>query len=169
MMPQPHISKTQPAGCSISATGPAWRMTLSARCSLTGLSFSARAFLLHRSFTLWLASVPSSSSSPTQLAPSLSPVPAALIRTRFNPPRRSNRFQPNTSSMKSSASHPFHQEKTMTTASVSDALVPTASSFLREHLQHAQRACITSSFQAEDVVVLHMVLQVQPRIPVLFL
>ena len=54
----------------------------------------------------------------------------------------------------------------MTTASASDALALTASSFLREHLEHAQRACITSSFQAEDVVVLHMVLQLQPHIPV---
>ncbi len=57
----------------------------------------------------------------------------------------------------------------MTTASASDALALTASSFLREHLEHAQRACITSSFQAEDVAVLHMVLQLQPRIPVIFL
>jgi phosphoadenosine phosphosulfate reductase len=57
----------------------------------------------------------------------------------------------------------------MTTASASDALALTASNFLREHLEHAQRACLTSSFQAEDVVVLHMALQIQPRIPVLFL
>jgi phosphoadenosine phosphosulfate reductase len=57
----------------------------------------------------------------------------------------------------------------MTTASASDPLALTASSFLREHLEHARRACITSSFQAEDVVVLHMALQLQPRIPVLFL
>ncbi len=57
----------------------------------------------------------------------------------------------------------------MTTASASNALALTASSFLREHLEHAQRACITSSFQAEDVAVLHMVLQLQPRIPVIFL
>jgi phosphoadenosine phosphosulfate reductase len=57
----------------------------------------------------------------------------------------------------------------MTTASASDALALTASSFLREHLEHARRACITSSFQAEDVAVLHMVLEIQPRIPVLFL
>ena len=57
----------------------------------------------------------------------------------------------------------------MTTASASDSPALTASSFLREHLQHAQRACITSSFQAEDVVVLHMALQIQPEIPVLFL
>ena len=57
----------------------------------------------------------------------------------------------------------------MTTASASDPLALTAADFLREHLQHAQRACITSSFQAEDVIVLHMALQIQPRIPVLFL
>jgi phosphoadenosine phosphosulfate reductase len=57
----------------------------------------------------------------------------------------------------------------MTTASASDALALTASSFLREHLEHAQRACITSSFQAEDVAELHMVLQLQPQIPVIFL
>ncbi len=57
----------------------------------------------------------------------------------------------------------------MTTASASDTLALTASSFLREHLAHAQRACITSSFQAEDVAVLHMVLQLQPQIPVIFL
>ena len=57
----------------------------------------------------------------------------------------------------------------MTTVSASDALALTASSFLREHLQHAQRACITSSFQAEDVAVLHMVLQLQPQVPVIFL
>ena len=57
----------------------------------------------------------------------------------------------------------------MTTVSASDALALTASSFLRDQLEHAQRACITSSFQAEDVVVLHMALQLQPRIPVIFL
>ena len=57
----------------------------------------------------------------------------------------------------------------MTTASASDALALTASSFLREHLEHAQHACVTSSFQAEDVVVLHMALRLQPQIPVIFL
>jgi phosphoadenosine phosphosulfate reductase len=57
----------------------------------------------------------------------------------------------------------------MTTASASDALALNASSFLREHLENVQRACITSSFQAEDVVVLHMALQLQPQIPVIFL
>lgn len=57
----------------------------------------------------------------------------------------------------------------MTTASASSALALTASSFLREHLDTAKRACITSSFQAEDVVVLHMALHLQPQIPVIFL
>ncbi len=57
----------------------------------------------------------------------------------------------------------------MTTASASDSLTQNATGFLKEHLAHAKRACITSSFQAEDVVVLHMTLQLQPRIPVLFL
>lgn len=57
----------------------------------------------------------------------------------------------------------------MTTASASDALALSARSFLREHLKHAQRACLTSSFQAEDIAVLHMVRQIEPRIPVLFL
>ena len=36
-------------------------------------------------------------------------------------------------------------------------------------LARAAAPCITSSFQAEDVVVLHMLLQVTPDIPVLFL
>ena len=57
----------------------------------------------------------------------------------------------------------------MTTASASDTLATAASEFLRGELESAQRACLTSSFQAEDVVVLHMALQIQPRIPVLFL
>ena len=57
----------------------------------------------------------------------------------------------------------------MTTASASDNLVVTATGFLREHLEHARSACLTSSFQAEDVTVLHMALQIRPGIPVLFL
>jgi phosphoadenosine phosphosulfate reductase len=44
-----------------------------------------------------------------------------------------------------------------------------ASTFLREQLADAQRVCVTSSFQAEDVVVLHLVRQIRSRIPVLFL
>ena len=44
-----------------------------------------------------------------------------------------------------------------------------AQSFLKEHLENAQNACVTSSFQAEDVAVLHMVREILPRVPVLFL
>lgn len=44
-----------------------------------------------------------------------------------------------------------------------------AQEFLRAHLLSAQQPCITSSFQAEDVIVLHMVRALRPRIPVLFL
>ena len=44
-----------------------------------------------------------------------------------------------------------------------------AQSFMQEHLENAQNACVTSSFQAEDVAVLHMVRAILPRIPVLFL
>jgi phosphoadenosine phosphosulfate reductase len=40
---------------------------------------------------------------------------------------------------------------------------------LRDHLAHAKNPCVTSSFQAEDVVVLHMLRQILPQIPVLFL
>jgi len=44
-----------------------------------------------------------------------------------------------------------------------------ASEFLYSRLANARNYCITSSFQAEDMVVLHMVRQVDPRIPVIFL
>jgi phosphoadenosine phosphosulfate reductase len=57
----------------------------------------------------------------------------------------------------------------MNTASGSDALALTATGFLREHLEHAKNVCVTSSFQAEDVVVVHMVRQIFPRVPVIFL
>lgn len=57
----------------------------------------------------------------------------------------------------------------MTLATVSDALAVTASEFLRERLARTQDPCVTSSFQAEDVVVLHMVRAFRPSIPVLFL
>jgi phosphoadenosine phosphosulfate reductase len=57
----------------------------------------------------------------------------------------------------------------MTTASASDQLGRSAAELLRERLLEAQRPCVTSSFQAEDVVVLHLVRALLPRIPVLFL
>jgi phosphoadenosine phosphosulfate reductase len=41
--------------------------------------------------------------------------------------------------------------------------------FLKERLVNAQNACVTSSFQAEDVAVLHMVRAILPKVPVLFL
>jgi phosphoadenosine phosphosulfate reductase len=57
----------------------------------------------------------------------------------------------------------------MTTASASDDLALEAARFLGARLKEAQQPCVTSSFQAEDVVVLHMARLVLPRIPVLFL
>lgn len=44
-----------------------------------------------------------------------------------------------------------------------------AQKLLRDHLAGANNPCVTSSFQAEDVVVLHMVRQILPEVPVLFL
>jgi phosphoadenosine phosphosulfate reductase len=44
-----------------------------------------------------------------------------------------------------------------------------AQQFLHGHLTNVHDACVTSSFQAEDVVVLHMVRAILPRVPVLFL
>lgn len=41
--------------------------------------------------------------------------------------------------------------------------------FLRVRLTAASDACVTSSFQAEDVVVLHMVRELIPDVPVIFL
>jgi len=57
----------------------------------------------------------------------------------------------------------------MTTASAFEELVLTATDFLRDRLTAAQNPCVTSSFQAEDVVVLHLVRAIRPEIPVLFL
>jgi phosphoadenosine phosphosulfate reductase len=59
----------------------------------------------------------------------------------------------------------------MSTASASELeqRVTIAQEFLHPRLLRAQQPCITSSFQAEDVVVLHMVRALLPRIPVLFL
>ena len=44
-----------------------------------------------------------------------------------------------------------------------------AREFLRERVAGAQNVCVTSSFQAEDVVVLYMVREILPQVPVLFL
>src|SRR4029453_19171444 len=53
--------------------------------------------------------------------------------------------------------------------SSTDSRVPAAARVIAESLGDARRPCITCSFQAEDVVVLHMLRQVRPEIPVLFL
>ena len=60
----------------------------------------------------------------------------------------------------------------MTSATASRA--SEAQRFLHEHLlqaqdSQAQDVCVTSSFQAEDVVLLHIVREILPRVPVLFL
>ncbi len=44
-----------------------------------------------------------------------------------------------------------------------------AQEFLRLNLRQAEGVCVTSSFQAEDVVLLHMVRAIVSRVPVLFL
>jgi phosphoadenosine phosphosulfate reductase len=44
-----------------------------------------------------------------------------------------------------------------------------ASEFLRKRLAGISGVCVTSSFQAEDIVVLHMVREIFPRVPVIFL
>ncbi len=54
-------------------------------------------------------------------------------------------------------------------ASETDERFDTTRQFLRERLAGAQDVCVTSSFQAEDVVVLHMVREMMPHVPVLFL
>jgi phosphoadenosine phosphosulfate reductase len=45
----------------------------------------------------------------------------------------------------------------------------TAARFITDQLAQVGRPCITCSFQAEDVALLHLLLQVNPEIPVLFL
>ena len=54
-------------------------------------------------------------------------------------------------------------------ASEADERAATANEFLHSHLEHARDFCVTSSFQAEDMVVLHLVRQIEPRVPVIFL
>jgi len=55
-----------------------------------------------------------------------------------------------------------------TVASASD-LSNTAARFITGQLAQVGRPCITCSFQAEDVALLHLLIQVNPEIPVLFL
>jgi phosphoadenosine phosphosulfate reductase len=44
-----------------------------------------------------------------------------------------------------------------------------AKQVIAEHLGSAQRPCVTSSFQADCVVLVHMIREIRPDIPVLFL
>lgn len=44
-----------------------------------------------------------------------------------------------------------------------------ARQFLQERLAGATEACVTASFQAEDMVVLHLVRAILPQVPVIFL
>ena len=51
-----------------------------------------------------------------------------------------------------------------------DEKIAAAAALVREQLRGSEHdACVTSSFQAEDVVVLHLVREIAPEIPVLFL
>ncbi|HVJ09222.1 MAG TPA: phosphoadenylyl-sulfate reductase [Acidisarcina sp.] len=55
------------------------------------------------------------------------------------------------------------------TASLAEK-VAAAKLLVKQQVEEAQgKLCVTSSFQAEDVVVLHLVTQLAPRVPVLFL
>lgn len=55
----------------------------------------------------------------------------------------------------------------MTTAT--ESRTTEAQQFLRSILEGVDGVCVTSSFQSEDVVLLHMVRQILPSVPVLFL
>jgi phosphoadenosine phosphosulfate reductase len=50
-----------------------------------------------------------------------------------------------------------------------ESRVAAAQQFLEDRLRNAPDVCVTSSFQAEDVVLLHLVRAIVPRVPVLFL
>src|SRR6266567_4208611 len=88
------------------------------------------------------------------------PLPASWLS--MNPTRFSMNFN---------ASELFRQETTMTTdwASELEQRTRAASEFLCNRLAYEENICVTSSFQAEDMVVVHMVREFLPRVPVLFL
>lgn len=52
---------------------------------------------------------------------------------------------------------------------VTESRAAQAQQFLRQNLEEAAGVCVTSSFQAEDVVVLHLIREILARVPVLFL
>src|SRR6187549_3446922 len=64
---------------------------------------------------------------------------------------------------------PVVEASTATAGTKGPALQDDAMRVITEAFATAQTPCITSSFQAECVVLTHMLLQVRPDIPVLFL
>jgi len=61
------------------------------------------------------------------------------------------------------------QDAAAGTRRASEDLRAAAAQLIAERLAGPGQACITCSFQSEDVALLHMLLQVNPKIPVLFL
>ena len=57
----------------------------------------------------------------------------------------------------------------VTTTGALSASAPSANTVITDALARAAAPCITSSFQAECVVLTHMLLEAKPHIPVLFL
>lgn len=55
------------------------------------------------------------------------------------------------------------------TTTTAQGLAADASAIIEQALANAAAPCITSSFQAEDMVLTHLVRQVRPDVPVLFL
>jgi phosphoadenosine phosphosulfate reductase len=53
--------------------------------------------------------------------------------------------------------------------SLTESRAVQAQHFLRQNLEGAAGVCVTSSFQAEDVVLLHLVREILAGVPVLFL
>jgi phosphoadenosine phosphosulfate reductase len=68
----------------------------------------------------------------------------------------------------STASEPLAEARTNNPSSL-DEKISVARTLVCLELQGQQDICVTSSFQAEDVVVLHLVRELVPRVPVLFL
>ena len=62
-----------------------------------------------------------------------------------------------------------HQSPVASLQSTVSSLQSEAARIIADHLRDAVKPCITCSFQAEDVAVVHMVREIKPDIPVLFL
>ncbi len=58
----------------------------------------------------------------------------------------------------------------LVTANSTENTIRAAEDLVRQELERVQQdICVTNNFQAEDMVVLHMVMQVVPHVPVVFL